>query len=62
MIFAQMLRLGKVDCWSCSSLRMKNMVQIMPPHASSALIMRSLNIGVSALFRAMIVTKVVVLG
>jgi hypothetical protein len=32
VIFAQMLRLSKVDCWSCSSLRLKNMVQIMPPH------------------------------
>ena len=32
VIFAQMLRLSKVDCWSCPSLRLKNMVQIMPPH------------------------------
>ena len=32
VIFAQMLRLSKVDCWSCPSLRARKMVQIMPLH------------------------------
>ena len=60
VIFAQMLRLSKVDCWSCSSLRAHD----GPDHASaySALPTKPHDVGVCTVLRILTVRNLVVLA